>query len=153
MLVYEKGNLVTGNYSLFCHQVNCRGVMGSGVARQIKERYPEVFKEYYHNCCIANYLLGTILAVETNDNRMCINMYAQDGYGRTGVHTDYEAFLKCLDQIKLFLENNNVTDDCKVAFPDHIGCGLGGGNWGIIENMIRDFSKKIKQDVVIVSLE
>ena len=29
--------------TLVCHQVNCRGVMGSGLALQIRERYPVVF--------------------------------------------------------------------------------------------------------------
>ena len=29
MLHFEKGNLVTGDYSVIVHQVNCKGVMGA----------------------------------------------------------------------------------------------------------------------------
>lgn len=29
---------------IICHQTNCKGVMGAGIAFQIKRTYPEVFK-------------------------------------------------------------------------------------------------------------
>lgn len=29
---------------IICHQTNCKGVMGAGIAFQIKRAYPEVFK-------------------------------------------------------------------------------------------------------------
>ena len=31
---------------IICHQTNCKGVMGAGIAFQIKRTYPEVFKKY-----------------------------------------------------------------------------------------------------------
>ena len=33
------------------HVVNCQGVMGGGIAKSIKERYPSVYEEYkaFHN--------------------------------------------------------------------------------------------------------
>lgn len=30
---------------IICHQTNCKGVMGAGIAFQIKRAYPEVFKK------------------------------------------------------------------------------------------------------------
>ena len=42
MLIYVKGNLLDKQWDIFCHQVNCKGVMGSGIAKQIAEKYPEV---------------------------------------------------------------------------------------------------------------
>lgn len=35
---------------IICHQTNCKGVMGAGIAFQIKRTYPEVFKKYKEFC-------------------------------------------------------------------------------------------------------
>lgn len=31
---------------VICHQVNCQGVMGAGLAKQIRIRWPEVYVDY-----------------------------------------------------------------------------------------------------------
>lgn len=138
------GDLVTGNYDIFCHQVNCKRVMGAGVAKQIRSRYPEVYKAYMQKIPV----LGNILPVQCKDGRICINMYAQNGYGRDMRYTDYQAFQKCLDSLVNFLATQR--QDAIVAFPYNIGCGLAGGDWKIIQKFLNDFSGKIKQQVVIV---
>lgn len=40
------GDLFTTNAQIICHQVNCQGKMGSGVAKQVREKYPHVYEEY-----------------------------------------------------------------------------------------------------------
>ena len=44
MVREEVGNLVTGKYPVFCHQVNCKGAMGAGVAdsQQLSRSVPRV---------------------------------------------------------------------------------------------------------------
>ena len=37
------------NLDVICHQVNCQGVMGSGIAKQIRDTYPIVFENYKRN--------------------------------------------------------------------------------------------------------
>lgn len=145
----ETGNLVVGNYPIFCHQVNCRGVMGAGIAKQIREKYPEVFETYRIHCMTANYLLGTILPVFTHDNRICINMFAQDGYGRTGVWTDYDAFKNCLYRLENFLkacankQNFRRTYGSRIYFPYNIGCGNAGGDWNTVLALLQEFENKV----------
>lgn len=39
MIVLE-GNLLDAPFQFIAHQVNCRGVMGAGLAKQIKQKYP-----------------------------------------------------------------------------------------------------------------
>lgn len=149
MLKYEKGNLVTGNYVIFCQQVNCKRKMGAGLAKQIRDAYPEVYEEYVK----AEQDLGHILPVFTHDGRICINMFAQDDYGTNGQYTDYTAFRTCLKAIRVFLTTHHVKKEINIAFPYGIGCKLGGGDWRVVLGLLNDFSRSIKQDVVIVSLE
>lgn len=141
------GNIVTGAYDIFCHQVNCRRVMSSGVAKQIRDKYPEVFQAYARKIPV----LGDILPVSCFDGRICVNLYAQDGYGRDKQYTDYQAFQKCLDSLVDFLATQR--QDAVVAFPYNIGCGLAGGDWSVVEKLLEDFSRKIRQNVAIVKFD
>lgn len=46
MITYRNGDLLKSNCNIICHQVNCQGVMGAGIAKQIRLTYPSVFKAY-----------------------------------------------------------------------------------------------------------
>ena len=160
MLRYETSDLVLNKkYDYFCHQVNCQGVMGAGIAAQIAKIYPKVKYEeqkYWSLNYIRNHdtksLLGQILAVKTEDGRTCVNMHAQDLYGREKIcYTDYEAFDRCLIKLKCLLLKE--PDTLTVGFPYKIGCGLAGGDWEKIQPMLEDFAGSIKQNVYIVKYD
>ena len=140
MVHYVTGNLLDSSCDYICHQVNCRGVMGAGIAKQIRERWPTVYYHYMYRCTDfgTSSLLGTIDDVPlVNDplNRHVINMYAQDSYRHPGSgrsrYTDYEAFVRALEKIKM-----TVPEGSTIGFPKGIGSGLAGGSWAIISNMI-----------------
>lgn len=145
MIHYVNGDLLEDKYTIFCHQVNCCKVMNGGIAKQIREKYPEVYRVYKNR---ENPSIGMIDWITTNDNRVCINMYAQQNYGYGLRYTNYIAFSKCL--VELALSLILVSEDVIVAFPYKIGCGLGGGDWTVISALIEDFAKMIKQDVYII---
>lgn len=139
MIHHVKGNLLDSNCDYICHQVNCRGVMGSGIAKQIRDRWPEVFISYYTYCSRHNHdpqlMLGNIWGVQVTTNcvnRWVVNMFAQDNYGYNGSRfTSYDAFAKCLESMR-----DRLPKDKTIGFPKGIGCGLGGGDWDIILRMI-----------------
>ena len=144
-------------YDVFCHQTNCQGVMGAGVALQVKIKYPEVAKcdrEYFLSKREQDHagMLGTNVYIMTNDGRTCVNMYAQFHYRNDGTRkTDYIAFKRCL--IRLINKLQTMDPSLKVAFPYGIGCGLGGGDWNVIKAMISSFSEHVEQDVYLVRLK
>lgn len=129
------GDLFNTNAKYICHQVNCRGKMGSGVAAQVRNRYPEVCIQYMELCGVHRqkwWLLGRTQFVPCPDGKTIVNMFAQDRYGYDSeVYTNYEAFESCLEEIAAF-----VPKDAVIAMPYKIGCGLGGGNWDNILKLI-----------------
>jgi len=140
MIHFVKGDLLDSDCDYICHQVNCRGVMGAGIARQIRERWPWVFTSYHAYCdrCKSRNesLLGNIWGVKIDhDNRnpqWVINMFAQEEYGYYGGRfTSYDAFANCLEAMR-----DRLPRDKTIAFPKGIGCGLGGGDWNIILRLI-----------------
>lgn len=138
-VVFVKQDLTTSDASYICHQVNCRGTMGSGVAKAIRDKWPIVYityKEAYNKAMFDGKLLGNILAVNLADYEpngpTVINMFAQECYGRDGKrYTSYDAFWSCLGGIR-----DIVPKGSKIAFPYKIGSCLGGANWDVIYTMI-----------------
>lgn len=142
-VAFIKGNLLDSDCDYICHQVNCQGVMGSGVAKQIYEKWPQVYKEYllagreqdigYGDKQLSwGYMLGHIQVVPISDSQSVINMFAQENYGYDGKqYTSYEAFSSCLQEILL-----NCKHGSTIAFPFKIGCDRGGADWGVIYHMI-----------------
>lgn len=169
MVYYKVGDLVNDQLiQVFCHQTNCFKTMGAGIAKQIAETYPDVARRdsEYHDDQLSKYktnehMLGTILPNILPDKRICINMYAQYGLGRfntSNIHIDSRPnrekyFKRALREISVFLNDPSCKAIKCVGFPKYIGCGIAGGNWGIYEKMIEDFSKTITQNVCIVELE
>lgn len=111
------------------HQVNCRGVMGAGLAKQIRRQYPKVFRVYKKLVRQTPNLLGKVQVVELN-NRSIVNLFGQDGYGR-GTHTNMEALEKGLGAIAQMDLGN-------VGLPYGMGAGLAGGDWAKIQSLIAD---------------
>lgn len=93
------GDLLGANAQYICHQVNCKGRMGSGVAKQIRAKYPEVYDAYIclcnegHNKKDPFWTFGQAQFVECHDGKTIVNMFAQSSYGYDGkLYTDYAAF-------------------------------------------------------------
>lgn len=138
MIEIKKGDLLKSNADVIVHQTNCLGIMGSGVAYQIKKKYPQVFQEYYKFCKEyydnnnLSELLGNVLFVKS-DNKIIANCFGQYGIGK-GVQTNYDALLKCFYEVWKFASRyENIT----IAMPYKIGCGLAGGDWTIVYRYIQ----------------
>lgn len=135
---YKKGNLLTSNCEYICHQVNCQGVMGSGIAKQIRETYPYVYTQYLalKDKMSLKLMLGYIQIVPitaTDCSKHIINMFAQEYYGYDKKqYTSYDAFYNCLVKIKRW-----VPKGATIGFPYRIGSDRGGANWDVIESMIK----------------
>lgn len=133
MIEIKNGNLFDAKEGLICHQVNCKGNMGRGVAKTFKEKYPDVFEHYLYLChnYTATSLLGNCLF---HDNTVC--MFAQDDWRGHGCNTNYTAFRNCCKAIIHHLQQTNSATI--VNMPYGIGAGLGGGDWLIIYSILEE---------------
>ena len=127
MIEVKKGNLVNASEQIIAHQVNCKGVMGFGVARAIRNYFPEAYEEYKKFCDTVkentSELLGCNQYVTVpKDKKIIVNMFAQDGYGRDKQYTNYDALEMCFMGLAR-------KSRMPIAMPYKIGCGRGGGDW------------------------
>ena len=130
-----EGDALLVEADVLVHQVNCRGVMGAGIAKQIRDRYPDVYEKYRKLC--QRYqgnprsLLGVCQHVDVGDKTIC-NAFSQDGLSGHGCKTDYDAFAECM--WKIASEHHGKT----IAMPYKIACGLAGGDWDTIKQIIEE---------------
>lgn len=116
-----------------CHQVNCKGVMGKGLARRIKNRFPGVFELYRERCdALGSKNLGTVQLCSCflSSGYVIANIFGQDRYGKEKRFTDYNALKKAFSSMS-HMENTVI------RIPYKMGCGLGGGDWSIVKSLIR----------------
>lgn len=143
MIKHIKCDIFESGADVICHQVNCQGVMGSGIAKQVREKYPKVYEEYKKICDKyknrSHALLGLIQPVGTvaeynTQFRGIANLFAQEYFGYDGkCYTDYDALRQCLEAV-----NRCTPNGCTVAIPYLMGCHRGGGDWNIVYKMIEE---------------
>lgn len=138
--VIEK-DLLTVEEGIIAHQVNCQGVMGSGVALGVKRKFPEAYSVYRNRCFKhegpTSGLLGKVDLVRVRPGLKIANVYAQDFFGGSvgQRHTDYMALaygIRLLNEgVKYELEYGDPEsfDFPTLYVPYLMGCDRGGGNW------------------------
>lgn len=148
---FENQDLLEADVDYICHQVNCQGKMNSGIAKQIREKYPEAYQAYmdwYNSPSGSNGMYNNICVVPTENGKNIIHMASQFNYGYDGKrYTSYDAFWICLNNIA-----NIIPKGSKIGFPERIGCCRGGANWNVIVQMIEEVLGK-DFDVWIYFLE
>jgi O-acetyl-ADP-ribose deacetylase (regulator of RNase III) len=135
-----EGDITDATEGFIIHQVNCRDAMGSGVAKALFTKWP-IVKEQYHifnkrfvERNVLDRLLGLCSAIPVNTETCVINAYTQNYFGNDGKqYTDYDAIRKVFGFI-----NSNIDISDGIAIPYMYGCGLGGGDWNIVSQIIED---------------
>lgn len=135
---------------VIAHIVNDEGRWGSGFVVALSRRWREPEEHYRMWCQVPTHLawcqgeglpqLGNIQVVGVEHDIAVANMMAQHGVRRSATApraVDYQALKSCLHRL----------GDATVVYEQHgiipsihmprIGCGLGGGDWAVVEPLIQ----------------
>ena len=154
MVKYIKGDILDVTKGIIVQQVNCIGVMGAGLAKQIKDKWPDIYNSYktrIHNTENTKELLGKTFFDYVENNLFVASIFGQYYYGHQAKFTNYTALFKGLNSVAEI----SATYKTAIYIPKGLGCGLAGGNWDFVEAYIQDldlfFDKKI--NIIIVEKE
>ncbi|ATN93421.1 putative phosphatase [Pseudoalteromonas phage J2-1_QLiu-2017] len=122
------------------HITNCQGAMNSGVAKSIRDRWPETFTVYSIDCLGRNpkELLGKQTSVEVMSHKEggsleVYNMNCQLNYGYDGgQYLNYDALI---ENLKVLAK----TDRQVIIFPYLMGCGRAGGDFDKVVSLVRKY--------------
>jgi len=121
-----------GRFDVIVHGCNCQCVMGKGIAKAIKAKFPEA---YTADCATAKgdaAKMGTIstATVQRGDHQITVvNGYTQIHWRGKEAGVDYDAMRAVFHAVKQQFSGS------KIGYP-RIGAGLGGGDWNRIAQII-----------------
>lgn len=142
-----KGDLIklaaTGEVNVILHSCNTRNRFGAGIAKQIRQAFPQAYIADCQAAQIGLNQLGLIsqavISLPLNKASKTagkvltvVNMYTQDSYStsKSKVYVDYLAFAKCLSLVKLHHST------ARIGIPSGISSGLANGNKQQIHEII-----------------
>jgi O-acetyl-ADP-ribose deacetylase (regulator of RNase III) len=142
MLKRMKGNLLdlaeAGHFNIIVQGCNCFNTMGSGIAREIRERYPAAY-EADCKTTPADYTKLGNYTVMLGKGFNIINAYTQYNFNKgrdTNDVFEYLAFDLILQKLA------HQYPDCNFGFP-YIGMGLAGGDPDTIIASLTNFAEII----------
>jgi O-acetyl-ADP-ribose deacetylase (regulator of RNase III) len=143
IITYLTGDVLSlfenNRFDVLIHSCNCFHTMGGGVAKAIKNRYPQVYQADQNTEYGSKDKLGSFSIGYTKFGEV-LNLYTQYYYGSlcNGPCVDYKALEQCLRKV------GDAYSDRRIGMP-MISCGLAQGEWNIIYPMIE---KYINQPIV-----
>jgi O-acetyl-ADP-ribose deacetylase (regulator of RNase III) len=153
----EKMNILDVENGYIVHSCNCLGGMG-GLAGAIASKYPIVKTEYLKLLKSERdkygdtyRLLGHTQYVDVAKDLTVVNLFGQYDTGMDGRKTEYSALVDGFKALAYYLTYGAIPDRT-IYIPFKIGCGLGGGDWNIVKDMINWIftdSESVKFNVII----
>lgn len=142
---FKKQDITTVKEGLVIHGVNCQGVMGSGVAKAIKDKWPIIYEKYLDNGK-GRHLLGSCHIITVNDNLYVGNCYTQFNFGPGDIpYASVDAIRDALTGAFSWASTLGVA-----LHSPMIGCGLGGLEWANVKDIYLDLIDEFAHDNVII---
>jgi len=147
MIVFKTGNIFDSECQTLVNTVNCKGIMGKGIALQFKKKYPDMFNEYKLACKPGQYRclehggdlwLYTYIDFFKQKKILCF---------ATKEEWWHPSKLEWIERgLQNFVEDYKYWGITSIAFPK-LGCNNGGLNW---ENDVKPLMFKYLQPLDII---
>jgi O-acetyl-ADP-ribose deacetylase (regulator of RNase III) len=135
-MIIVEDDILKQTSGLIIHGCNAQGVMGSGLALQIKNKYPEVYTAY-KNIPVGEQSMGAFQAVRVTDNLHIGNCITQLHFGRDGKkYASVIAIKRALNSALFWCD----LFEQPLHAPE-IGCGLGGLTWDEVGDIFENTNK------------
>ena len=142
-----------GIYPIFLVQgCNAQGVMGSGVALQVKHKIPESYRSYKSLC---NSLpvcerLGRYTVSGFGSGKYMVNAITQENYGTDGKrYTSYDAVSEVFRELAVYVGKEEVV----MAIPKKFASDRGGACWKAVKQIIKSELKDTNVILYVVEYD
>lgn len=147
MKYIRNGDITTVTSGIIVHCCNAQGQMGAGVARALRDKWPEVFHVYAKAYADGGnrLVLGNVHYAEVGNTPepkiVVANLIGQQFYGGAPgvVYVNYDAIRTGFRNIASIAKHHAECGGplAMIHYP-MLGAGLAGGDWTIIEKIINE---------------
>jgi O-acetyl-ADP-ribose deacetylase (regulator of RNase III) len=138
------GDLFTADAQALAHGVNCKGVMGAGIASEFARRYPRMLDKYIERCKYG-LLRPSAFFFWAGSQPMVYNLGTQMF---PGADASLHWIRRSVDAMLTHAEGTGIES---IAMP-HIGCGIGGLEWSDVRVAIKELAEASPVALTVYSL-
>lgn len=126
MIIYmdKSADMFKSDADAWVNTVNCKGIMGGGIALLFKERFPQMYLDYRNKCNVGLIEPGSVNTYANDDGnpKFILNLATKDDYRNPSK-------LEWIDEGVFDLFFTVVQFRIKKVALPALGCGLGGLNF------------------------
>jgi O-acetyl-ADP-ribose deacetylase (regulator of RNase III) len=141
MLIYRRTSLLESTAQTLVNTVNCVGVMGKGIAKDFKQREPDMFAAY-KRICDKKLLEPGKLWLWRESSQWVLNFPTKQHWRNPSKLEWIEAGLK------KFVQNYQKLGITEISFP-RLGCGNGGLDWNAVRPLMEKHLRALPIQVYI----
>jgi O-acetyl-ADP-ribose deacetylase (regulator of RNase III) len=131
MLEFRKGNMFESGAQTLTNAVNCKGVMGKGLALVFKKKFPKMFIKYKELCENKKLYVGKLILIKEKDCNILLFPTKDHWFNDSQAHY-------ITSGLKYLRNNYKKMGITSLALPA-LGCGLGGLKWKEVKADIQEF--------------
>lgn len=167
MITTINKDILTVDKGVIVHSVNCIGAVGA-IARKWPKN-AEQYKAHVKRQKLPIMLMGSVFEVNVAHNIIVANLFGQNNIGTNKQQTEYSALISGFKRIAdTFFEGNDKQlvdfgnpfgeidqpiDLTDIYIPYKIGCGLGGADWNLVQEIIEKSFEKSENNIYICKYE
>jgi O-acetyl-ADP-ribose deacetylase (regulator of RNase III) len=154
-------NVEPGHVAIIAHVANDLGAWGKGFVLALSKKWDKPEKEYKKMVQIykdlrdkgsSEPLLGVTQVVPVEPDKAVANMVAQRGIGGKKP-LRYAALVSCMTMLALKIKDRYSDNDHVSIHCPKFGAGLAGGDWTVIEALIKECWCDYGIDVTVYEFE
>jgi O-acetyl-ADP-ribose deacetylase (regulator of RNase III) len=136
---YQKGDIFNSTSQVIVNTVNCKGVMGKGLALSFKQRYPDMFQVYQQECKSGKIRIGRP-SLYKGSTPWILNFPTKD-------HWKPPSKIEYLQKgLEYFVANYKKADITSIAFPK-LGAQNGKLSWDEVGPLMAEYLSPL--DIVV----
>lgn len=141
MLTYRRTNLFESTSQTLVNTVNCVGVMGKGIAKEFRNREPEMF-DTYKQICNEDLLKPGMLWLWRGSENWVLNF-------PTKVHWRNASKIEWIEAgLQKFVSTYEEQGIAEISFP-RLGCGNGGLDWDEVRPLMEHYLSELSIPVYV----
>lgn len=141
MIRFIKGDIFSSKAQTLVATVNCVGIMGKGLAKEFRQRYHEMYKEYAKACKRGELQKGRLFIYKDLHTQI-ICFPTKDNWKEPSKYEFIEEGLRAL------ANNYKKWNITSIAIPP-LGCGMGGLEWSKVRSLIEKYLSKLPLDIEV----
>lgn len=145
MLLYLRTSLFDSPAQTLVNTVNTEGVMGKGIAKTFKSKYPEMYESYLRLCESGDMAIGRLMLWRTQ-TKWILNFPTKTTW-RKPSKLDY--IEKGLARFSEAYESLGIES---ISFPP-LGCGNGNLSWRDVRPLMERYLEKLPIDIYIHDIQ